>query len=69
MNVDSLSKRLRVAWEMIAEFQQQIAKRQTQIEMDKWEIWLQTQVIQAIFAELRKRELLHANLGNDQEMT
>lgn len=69
MKLDSLNERLRIAWEIVATVRQQISKRQTQIQMDKQEIWLQMQCIHAITAKLRERELLQANLGNDQEMT
>ena len=63
MERDYIYNQLQTAWAIVTTFREQIARRKTQIEMDRQEIWLQMQAIHALTARLRDKELQWANLG------
>ena len=54
MERDYIYNQLQTAWAIVTTFRESIARRKTQIEMDRQEIWLQMQVIHVLTARLRE---------------
>lgn len=60
MERDYIYNQLQTAWAIVTTFREQIARRKTQIKMERQEM---LQAIHALTARLRDKELQWANLG------
>lgn len=62
-----IEDQLRLAWESIGLFQQDIAHYRNEIQIAKQKIWLKMVSVNALTARQKEKEIVWANLGADME--
>ena len=66
VNDDYVGRQLACAWDLISISRQKIAELQTEIQVQRQEIWLQMQCVNVLTARLKVREIRWASMGENE---
>jgi hypothetical protein len=66
VNEDFVGRQLACAWDLISISRQKIAELQTEIQVQRQEIWLQMQCVNVLTARLKEREIRWASMGENE---
>jgi hypothetical protein len=66
VNDDFIGRLLACAWDSISIRREKIAKLQTEIQVQRQEIWLQMQSVNVLTARLKEREIRWACMGENE---
>jgi len=66
INDDFVGRQLACAWDLIGISRQKIAQLQTEIQVQRQEIWLQMQSVNVLTARLKEREIRWASMGENE---
>ena len=66
VNEDFVGRQLACAWDLISISRQKIAELQTEIQVQRQEIWLQMECVNELTARLKEREIRRASMGENE---
>ena len=66
VNEDFVGRQLACAWDLISISRQKIAELQTEIQVQRQEIWLQMECVNVLTARLKEREIRRASMGENE---
>jgi hypothetical protein len=66
VNEDFVGRQLACAWDLVSISRQKIAELQTEIQVQRQEIWLQMQCVNVLTARLKEREIRWASMGENE---
>ena len=66
VNDDFVGRQLACAWDSISIRRQKIAELQTEIQVQRQEIWLQMQCVNVLTARLKEREIRWSSMGENE---
>jgi hypothetical protein len=66
VNDDFVGRQLACSWDLISIKRQKIAQLQTEIQVQRQEIWLQMQCVNVLTARLKEREIRWASMGENE---